>query len=415
MSRGFGTFAHLGIGLFLLALGVFAQPASAEVKFVGRVSVPADTLDLAEPSGEARNAFRLGGFGAFEYLGQGNQYLLVPDRGPDDGVNEFTCRMQTAEILVAPQADPPVTIRWLSTRLLRDEAGQRLVGSANVFDTGRPDGGRRFDPEGARVIGSRIFLSDEYGPTLAEFDASGRRQRIFTLPAYFGIRKPSAVRGEENLLNKVGRISNRGMESLAVSPDGLKLYGALQSALIQDAIPGDMGRLYGRHTRIIEIDLSTGGQRQFAYPLADVKNGVSEILAVGRSQLLVLERDDRSGVEAQYKRVVRIDLDKASDISRFEQLPADELPRGVRPVERREFLDLLDARHGLAGSMLPEKFEGMTFGPNLPDGRHLLLISVDNDFKLDAPSQIFAFAFTKSDLPELAWHYRIAAELGSGR
>ncbi len=268
-----------GVWVILLFTGVGAETARGEVEFIGRIVISAEQLDLADRQSGAGTSFRLGGFGAIDYTGSDNRYILMPDRGPDDGNSEFNCRFQEAEILVTPGANPPVSIRWISTRLLRDEAGQTLVGTAASIDAQRADGGRRFDPEGARVLGERIFASDEYGPQIVEFDRTGRRQRTFGLPDYFRIEHSSANRVEELQKNTRGRIPNRGLESLALSTDGKRLYGLMQSALIQDASPGEMGRLYGRHTRIVEVDLNTGDTRQFAYPLADVRNGVSELVA----------------------------------------------------------------------------------------------------------------------------------------
>jgi len=55
-------------------------------------------------------------------------------------------------------------------------------------------------------------------------------------------------------------------------------------------------------------------------------------------------------------------------------------------------LNLLDPAFGLAGASFPEKIEGLAFGPDLADGRHLLLVSADNDFVGTTPSRVFAFA-----------------------
>jgi len=71
----------------------------------------------------------------------------------------------------------------------------------------------------------------------------------------------------------------------------------------------------------------------------------------------------------------------------------------VRPVAKRLFLDLLDPRLGLAGPDLPGKIEGLAFGPDLADGRHLLLVSSDNDFRPGQASRLFAFAIERSALP----------------
>jgi hypothetical protein len=41
-----------------------------------------------------------------------------------------------------------------------------------------------------------------------------------------------------------------------------------------------------------------------------------------------------------------------------------------------------------------EKVEGITWGPNLKDGRRLLVISTDNDFDPQRPSHLFGFAIS---------------------
>jgi hypothetical protein len=64
--------------------------------------------------------------------------------------------------------------------------------------------------------------------------------------------------------NSSGRVSNKGMEGLAISPDGTVLFGAMQSPLIQD------GGTDGAVTRIIAIDIATGATRQLAYKLTNI-------------------------------------------------------------------------------------------------------------------------------------------------
>jgi hypothetical protein len=41
---------------------------------------------------------------------------------------------------------------------------------------------------------------------------------------------------------------------------------------------------------------------------------------------------------------------------------------------------------------MPEKIEGLTFGPKLADGRETLLVGTDNDFESKAASYIWVFA-----------------------
>jgi hypothetical protein len=193
---------------------------------------------------------------------------------------------------LAPNAykiDPKV----LRTRLLRTKAPDGLfTGSAAAFDPTNSPASLRLDPEGVRAsaCGDTVYISDEYGPFVYEFRISnGKRVRSLDLPHKFLIDFPSANPTEELTKNAFGRQANRGMEGLAISPDGSKLYGIMQSALIQDGALKGTSRI-GLNNRIVEIDVETGAVREFVYQLDAASNGVSEIVAVNDRELLVLER-----------------------------------------------------------------------------------------------------------------------------
>jgi hypothetical protein len=63
------------------------------------------------------------------------------------------------------------------------------------------------------------------------------------------------------------------------------------------------------------------------------------------------------------------------------------------------FIDLLAPEYGLAGEGFPEKIEGLAFGPDLPDGRHVLYVTSDNDLSSTKPTWFYAFAITAEALP----------------
>jgi hypothetical protein len=153
-----------------------------------------------------------------------------------------------------------------------------------------------------------------------------------------------------------------------------------------------------RNNRILEVDTVTGDAREFLYTLDDKSNGVSEIVAVNEHQFLVLERDGRAGSQATFKKLFLIDITGATDVRAVKQLPTTGVPTGVTAVAKSQFLDMLDPAFGLAGATFPEKLEGLAFGPDLDDGRHLLIITNDNDFNQAQPSRFFAFAIDRSDL-----------------
>ena len=94
----------------------------------------------------------------------------------------------------------------------------------------------RLDTEGIRVSNDKktVFISDEYGPYIYQFDRStGERIRSFKLPDNFYVTVLKPVGSDEISMN-IGRTANKGLEGLAISPDGRTLVAIIQAALIQD-------------------------------------------------------------------------------------------------------------------------------------------------------------------------------------
>src|SRR4030095_10229622 len=99
----------------------------------------------------------------------------------------------------------------------------------------------RFDTEGIRVSadGQSVFVSDEYGPYVYQFDRStGARLRSYALAKKFYVSNLHPIGNDEITGNTMGRTANKGMEGLAITPDGNTLVGIMQTALIQDAAQG---------------------------------------------------------------------------------------------------------------------------------------------------------------------------------
>src|SRR5262245_19914440 len=372
--------------LVILAAADLASAAAIELIGVGTVSGGAsDGLSLIPPVLEDGTPHdRMGGFGsAISYTGIGHRYIATPDRGPADGTTSYRDRYYLLDIAVTPGAPTPVTVSLVSAVPLSNEDGQGFTGSSAAFDATNSPASLRFDPEGIRMSpAGTFFVSDEYGPFVYEFNAAGRRLRSLPVPAKFLIDHPRAVGADElPPTNTKGRQSNRGMEGLAISPDGSKLYGMMQNALVQDGALNAANQRRGFHNRILEIDLATGATREFVYVLTERSNGVNEILAINDHEFLVIERDGNGGNDAAFKKLFKIDITGATDVSGVPSLPQTApLPPGVVPVNKTLFLDLLDPAFGLKGPTFPEKIEGLAFGADLPDGRHLLLVSHDNDF-----------------------------------
>jgi hypothetical protein len=381
-------------------------PVSGKIVLIAVGSKSGDSFDgsgLTEKLSDGTPHHRLGGIGSgIAYSGYGNAYVMIADRGPRDGATAYKCRFHIVDILIRPaQREVDAAVRPNGTILLTVKEEENYLGLASALNAG---GAKRLDPEGVALSRQgRVFIADEYGPFLLEFDDAGAQQRAFKVPDKFLVAKPAAdPKAELPPASTSGRQPNRGFEGLSITPDSKKLYAIMQSCLIQDGkFDAAKGYVVGTNLRILEVDIEKGTTRELVYTLDSPDHGVSEIRAVNDHEFLVAERDSKAGAEAKVKKLFLIDISGATDVSATAALPAEGLPPGVAAVKKQLFLDLLDPSFGLAGAAFPEKIEGMTFGPDLPDGRHLLLVTSDNDFAPETPTRIFAFAIDKEDLPGL--------------
>ncbi len=395
-----------------------SAPAGIELVAIGRI--PGDILDKSGLTGVICQAGKpancvpkavYGGLGSdLTYTGHDDVFVAAPDRGPFDGLTDvpFLDRVHFLHITTNLQTKE-VSSTLLDTRFLKNEFGQKFVGAAGAFDADNPTATLRLDPEGIRVgPNGTFYISDEYGPYVFEFDRQGNLVRRLEVPAKFAIANPSADPTSELLNNASGRQANRGMEGLAISPDGLTLYGIMQNALLQDGAlnPGTTDRV-GLNNRILKVDLATGDTSEYVYRIeaSNRGQGVSEILAINDHEFLVVERDNRSWLSAEpqaptRKWIYRIDITGATDVSGV-TLPSGALPPAITPVHKTLFIDLLDPDFGLQNNdarAIAEKIEGLAWGPDLPDGRHLLYVISDNDLVPTLPTQIFAFAIDDAAL-----------------
>jgi hypothetical protein len=410
---------------------------------------------------------RLGGIGSGLAYAGGTTFLALPDRGPNanpynplvDDTTSYIPRFHTIDLRLSP-SDPGAALPFTLTPTMLDTtllssvtplvygsgdglgyqadgvtplgAGAPALNAVNhrFYFTGRSDNfdptqpstnpnNARLDPEGIRVSnnGQFVYVSDEYGPYVYQFNrVTGERVRAFRLPANLAISRLSPQKDVEIGGNTVGRVTNKGMEGLAITPSGKLLVGIMQANLEQDK---------KNSLRIVTIDTSTGETHEYAYKLTK-GSGVSEIVAVNEHQFLVDERDGSGFADtplltdtasaAKVKKLFLIDLDGATDIS---TVSGGDLTGYA--VAKTEFLDVVAelTAHGIDPLFIPSKIEGVAFGPDIAvDGetRHTLYIANDNDFLAEVadptkapgdsgrgmvpnPNRIYVFAFSDADLP----------------
>ncbi len=433
----------MGIGRWATAFGVGIVLAGGvcrgKVTFLGYAVVDGSQPDMSGLTNKLEDGSSNGMFDGFgsgiAYAGQGNRYVLMADRGPNktpygggdavDNTTSYNCRFQIADINVIQEgAGWKVSVKLVGTSVLRDEDGRGFVGLSTAIQSGDPTKNLRLDPESIRVApDGSVYISDEYGPNIYHFDRNGKRIGVLAVPEKFKIARLRPTEVEEIEQNAYvahsgkggGRVTNKGMEGLAITPDGSKLIAAMQCPLLQDG--GDKTR----YVRFVEFDLrdAAAKPKEFLYVLSGNpdKPGnyshvtISEIVAVNDHQLLVDERDGAKINET--KHLFLADLNGAQDISGIYSLSdlSEAEMAAVVPVQKGEkpFIDVkqiveprLPGEGGFLGG-IPDKIEGLAFGPDLPDGRHLLLVTNDNDFVSPIgvkgyPNYVFAFAIDAGDL-----------------
>jgi len=424
-----------------LALAALLASAQATPTLIARGSLPGDGADLSGLTGTLENgapANLLGGLGSALAWAGGHTFLALPDRGPNatawnaavDNTTSWIPRFHTLTLALSANPAGPLpftltptltgtTLLWSRDALHYGPAVPPVNTRRQHFFSGRSDNfgsgdsldplHARLDPEGLRVSrnGKSVYLSDEYGAYVYEFDrSSGKRKRAFAMPSStFAVSALSAMGAAEISGNTSGRVANKGMEGLAITPDGQYLVGFMQSPLIQDGGDG------GRANRIVRIEIASGTVEQFAYdnfiPAMNKAYNSSEILALNSHEFLVLERDGKGlgdGTLAVVKQLWKVDLAGATEVSGLSGAAA---LLAVAPAKTL-FLDLRAALNaaGIADADIPAKLEGAAFGEDIViDGvtKHTLYLANDNDFLASVggkanPNQFFVFAFDDADL-----------------
>lgn len=277
-----------------------------------------------------------------------NRFYALTDRGPNADIDG---QFGKGKIFPTPNYTPKIghfeiqpdgSIKLINTILLKDTSGKRITGlpnTANLGGTGETpyqlngqpvavDSSKPFDKkinpvklddfgldsEGLVALSDGTFwVSDEYGPHIVHFDASGKEvgrinafaqdsRDVLHLPAEFANRR-----------------ANRGMEGLAVSKDEKTLIGIMQSSMANPTKKQQDLDL----TRIVTINLETGKVGQFLYHQDKNGNSNSGIKSLGHQQFVVIERDGKflnQDANAQ-KDIYRIDLSQATDL---EAIPTSE-------------------------------------------------------------------------------------------
>lgn len=295
------------------------------------IEIPSDTTGVF-----ATHKGPLGGISAIEYSGEDNTYFLLSDGLPSryytfaiDLRGKMECQLKSVSYL------PHASIRG----------------------------------EALRLAGHHIFLTDERV-------IEGVEKTLF-----WRLEKPGNLVEIATLANAYyGEMyDNSGFEGLAVSPDHQKLYLAMERALPSSPCRGMVP--------VLEYTISTGETREFYYPfqIAGNSNGISEVLSLNDSVLLVIERDYLKDENRNTVNFYTVNFDR-----RGPQLPADcGIPEFATLLQPKLIFSLDTVTHLGGTPFKVNNVEGAAFSA---DGRYLLLVT-DNNFgnKGNAtPTQIIA-------------------------
>jgi len=345
------------------ATAAAAMAGDVELELLGEADLPPD-LEI--------DGTLVGGLSGLAY-DPGCQlfYAISDDRGYVAPPRFYTLR------IVWSEGKPRAEI--LEATLLRNT-------DAGVFERGV------LDPEGIALdANGALYMSSEGGPDrgaapfVARMTFGGVLLGEFELPAYYLPRADGSA----------GVRNNLGFEGLDVTPDGALLFAAVEDALIQDGPAADLG--VGSPARILVFDTVSGlPEAEYLYDVEAVPdeprpasafrtNGISEIVALDATHLLVIERSFSAGVGNRV-RLYLANLFEADDILGRERLagPGGEMPRAAAKTLVADLSNL-----GIAA----DNIEGAALGPQLDDGRRLLVLVADNNFQPSVQkNQVLFFA-----------------------
>lgn len=249
---------------------------------------------------------------------------------------------------------------------------------------------------------SLLWVS-ELGSPLRKSALSGELKTDFgkSVPSYYNA-------GGDLKKAPTGLRSGLAFESISITPDGKYLFMGAESALKQDG--GISTTTQSSPARILKFGLDKEGNvgelvGEYVYnvdPIPQVSrfgvsdNGLSEVLAISDTKLLVIERSGRNASDGfkdfdfNIKAYVA-DLSLATNIKGNASLSDIEDKKTFQPVMKKLAIDFNDYTNK------PDCIEGVTFGP-LIDGKKTLIFVSDNNYQPYQENKFYMFIDDKNVL-----------------
>ncbi len=310
----------------------------------------------------------VGGLSSIDFAGNGVWYIISDDRSEYDPARFY-------KVQIAYNLNGIDSVKFVETMFMKNELGAIYSQDA-------------LDPEAIRYNrkSQTLFYSSEGGrqeatlsPFVREMDTLGNFIKEYNVPPQFDFFNGKGVR------------KNGAFESLAFENDTILWY-ANELPLMED---GEVPQYENTISpiRLSQLDVKNNQpMKQFAYMIDPVQalpdpadgfniNSVVELLVLDSENFLVMERSYIIGV-GNFVKVFKATIADATDVSDFDNLKNSDFTA----VEKELLINFSDYNLGI------DNIEGMTFGPDLEDGRKSLVCISDNNFNETQQTQIWIFA-----------------------
>lgn len=325
----------------------------------------------------------VGGLSGIDYDAKtGLFYLICDDRSALQPARFYTMRTQ--------HSNTSIDSVWFEDVVYLQQPGGSLYPSAKESIQLAPDPeAMRYHPfrkelvwtsEGERQVTAKDTVLQD--PSIHVLTEKGVFKRTLPVP--------------ENLWMKAtnnGPRRNGVLEGATFAHQYRTLYVSLEEPRYEDGpqaalVPNDAWiRIYAFHYA------SGKNTAQYAYKLEPVAyptnpagafmvNGISDILDAGNNRLLVMERSFSTGRMPCTVRIYLADLSKANDVRAISSLQQQPVQRAVN---KKLLLNMDDL------GIYIDNVEGMTWGPQLPNGKRTLWMIADNNFSPLEKTQLFLF------------------------
>lgn len=323
----------------------------------------------------------VGGLSGIDYDAANDEWVMISD----DRSQHNPARYYRARVAFDQHAFTSVQLTGVVTLLQPDgsaypskEAYKPGVGAVPDLES------MRVDPRDASIwYSSEGDVRLGLDPFVRHATRDGKHLATLPLPPMFTVSKE----------HKSGPRNNQAFEGISFTPDGNTLWVSLEGPMYQDGPEPDPE--HGAPARITRFARDGKVLGQYVYPLDAIParpgpgkaadNGISEIVALSDSRLLVLERAGVQASGGNYRTFVRIyavDAAGATDVQRMQSLK----DATFISLKKRLVLDL----DSLQLPML-DNLEGIAFGPRLANGHASLMLLSDDNFNQAEVTQFLLF------------------------